>query len=33
VVWGNHEVIDHRLAGPGEIRPLAEWFERWERGK
>jgi Fe-S-cluster containining protein len=33
VVWGNHDAIDHRLAGLGEIRLLTEWFERWERGK
>ena len=32
VVWGNHDAIDHRLAGLGEIRLLTEWFGRWERG-
>jgi uncharacterized protein len=30
VVWGNHDAIDHRLAGLGELRALTEWFERWE---
>ena len=30
VVWGNHDAIDHRLAGFGETRPLTEWFARWE---
>lgn len=30
VVWGNHDAIDRRLAGLGEIRTLAEWFERDE---
>ena len=29
VVWGNHDAIDHRLAGLGEIRAMTEWFERW----
>ena len=29
VVWGNHEVIDHRLAAMGETRSLSEWFQRW----
>ena len=29
VVWGNHDVIDHRLVGLGEIRALTDWFERW----
>ena len=33
VVWGNHDAVDHRLAGLGEPRPLTEWFERWEFGK
>ena len=33
VVWGNHDAIDHRLAGLGEARPLTDWFARWERGK
>jgi len=31
VVWGNHEAIEHRLAGLGETRALTEWFQRWER--
>jgi hypothetical protein len=31
VVWGNHDAIDHRLAGLGEVRALTEWFEEWER--
>ena len=30
VVWGNHDAIDHRLAGLGESRPLTEWFASWE---
>lgn len=30
VVWGNHDAIDQRLAGLGEIRSLTDWFERWE---
>lgn len=33
VVWGNHDAIDHRLAGLGEIRALTDWFERWDGGK
>jgi Fe-S-cluster containining protein len=33
VVWGNHDAIDHRLAGLGEIRTLTDWFERWDSGK
>lgn len=33
VVWGNHDAIDHRLAGLGEALPLTDWFARWERGK
>jgi Fe-S-cluster containining protein len=33
VVWGNHDAIDHRLAGLGEIHPLTEWFMRWESGE
>jgi len=31
VVWGNHDAIDHRLAGRGETRSLTEWFTRWAR--
>lgn len=27
VVWGNHDAIDHQLAGLGETRALTEWFE------
>ena len=30
VVWGNHDVIDQRLAGLGEVHALSEWFARWE---
>jgi len=30
VVWGNHDAIDHRLTGLGEVRTLTEWFARWE---
>lgn len=33
VVWGNHDAIDRRLAGLGQIRALTEWFEHWDRGK
>lgn len=29
VVWGNHDAIDHRLAGLGETRSMSDWFERW----
>lgn len=29
VVWGNHDAIDQRLAGLGEVRPLTEWFGQW----
>jgi uncharacterized protein len=29
VVWGNHDAIDHHLAGLGEIRALTDWFEHW----
>lgn len=32
VVWGNHDAIDRRLAALGEVRPLPEWFARWEGG-
>ena len=28
VVWGNHDIIDRRLAGLGEVRALDEWFAR-----
>jgi len=31
VVWGNHDAINHRLAGLGESRPLTEWFADWVR--
>lgn len=30
VVWGNQDVIDHRLRGLGETRNLAEWFAHWK---
>lgn len=33
VVWGNHDAIDHRLAGLGEIRALTDWFARWDSGQ
>lgn len=33
VVWGNHDAIDHHLAGLGDARPLSEWFARWQDGK
>ena len=33
VVWGNHDAIDHRLAGLGESRALNDWFERWDSGQ
>jgi len=33
VVWGNHDAIDQRLAGLGEVRALTEWFQRWESGE
>ena len=33
VVWGNHDAIDHRLAGLGEARALTEWFADWQRGR
>jgi Fe-S-cluster containining protein len=29
VVWGNHDVIDQRLAGLGDSRPLTAWFGEW----
>lgn len=29
VVWGNHDAIDHSLAGLGESRALTDWFARW----
>ena len=29
VVWGNHDAIDHRLAGMGEKRALTDWFDEW----
>ena len=31
VVWGNHDAIDQRLAGLGEVRALNAWFAHWER--
>jgi Fe-S-cluster containining protein len=31
VVWGNHDAIDQRLAGLGEVRALSAWFAHWER--
>ena len=31
VVWGNHDVIDRRLAAMGEARSLADWFAEWAR--
>jgi Fe-S-cluster containining protein len=31
VVWGNHDAIDHRLAGLGASRPLTAWFADWLR--
>ncbi|MDR3411894.1 MAG: YkgJ family cysteine cluster protein [Formivibrio sp.] len=33
VVWGNHDAIDHALAGLGETRPLTEWFALWMSSK
>lgn len=33
VVWGNHDVIDQRLAGLGETRALHDWFRLWEYGE
>ncbi|MDP5238026.1 YkgJ family cysteine cluster protein [Uliginosibacterium sp. 31-16] len=30
VVWGNHEAVERELAGMGEVRPLTEWFARWQ---
>lgn len=30
VVWGNHDAIDHGLAGLGEVRTLSEWFGGWQ---
>jgi len=32
VVWGNHDAIDRWFAALGEVRPLPEWFARWEGG-
>ena len=26
VVWGNHDAIDRRLSGLGDVRELTEWF-------
>jgi Fe-S-cluster containining protein len=31
VVWGNHDAVDQRLAGLGDVRALTEWFARWQR--
>lgn len=28
VVWGNHDAVDRALGTLGEVRALAEWFER-----
>ncbi len=33
VVWGNHDVIDRRLADLGESRELTEWFALWTGGR
>ena len=33
VVWGNHDAIDQKLSGLGEICSLTEWFELWDAGK
>lgn len=30
VVWGNHDVVDRRLASLGERRPLTDWFANWQ---
>lgn len=30
VVWGNHDAIDRRLAGLGEVRALSAWFAHWQ---
>jgi uncharacterized protein len=32
VVWGNHDAIDQRLSGLGEVHSLSEWFARWDIG-
>ena len=29
VVWGNHDVVDRRLADFGGSRELTDWFESW----
>lgn len=29
VIWGNHEVVEQRLARLGPQRPLTAWFEDW----
>lgn len=29
VVWGNHEVVERRLAELGAARPLTDWFADW----
>jgi len=33
VVWGNHDAIDRRLAGLGEIRSLIDWFVSLDNGE
>ncbi len=33
VVWGNHDVVDRRLAALGEARPLTEWFNEAGTGQ
>ncbi len=33
VVWGNHDVIDQKLAELGESRSLTEWFGSWRCGE
>lgn len=30
VIWGNHDVIDRRLASMGEVRALPDWFTGWD---
>jgi Fe-S-cluster containining protein len=33
LVWGNHDAIDQRLSGLGDVRSLTEWFACWEHEK
>lgn len=33
VVWGNHELIERRLAAFERVRVLTEWFVAWQHSQ